>query len=110
MNLDFEVFEGEARAYFKIDDRFQGFEGITHGGIISSILAECMGVLVSSLNGKFLGREICAEFLKVMPVNENYEVVARLLEIDGNRVVCEGYIRNRNGEIAARGKGVFVLI
>lgn len=31
-----------------------------------------MGVLVSSLNRKFLGREICAEFLKVMPVNEEY--------------------------------------
>lgn len=43
LHLDFEP-EGTAgvRTTFTIPERFQGFAGITHGGILATILDECM--------------------------------------------------------------------
>ncbi len=106
--VDFELKGGWVESEVFISPKYQGFDGVTHGGIIASLLAEAMGTAVSLKFKKFLGKYINARFLKPVRTNETYTLRGRIKVCHGREAVCESEIM-KDGEILSRGEGVFVI-
>jgi acyl-coenzyme A thioesterase PaaI-like protein len=104
LHLDFEV-EGASgvRTTCLIPDRFQGFAGIVHGGILATILDECMVNTVwlrgmTAVTARFevrlrrpvrLGERLTFRAQVVRESAKGFEVKSRA-ELDDGTVVAEG--------------------
>jgi uncharacterized protein (TIGR00369 family) len=98
------------RGRFRLGAEYCGGPGFIHGGIIATLLDEAMGKLSRFGRGPAVTAELVVEYLKFVPVDEEFLVEAHEVEKNGrvlNRV-CE--IRNSAGEVLARGRGRFIEI
>ncbi len=111
LNLSFKG-EGErAFADFSPQPGWCGYRGIVHGGIISSILDECMGwAAYATTELFFFTIDIKVSFIKPVILNREYRVVARILERDGKTFKATGKIIGKtSNRIFAQGEGNYYL-
>ena len=86
-----------------------GFRGITHGGILATLLDETMGWAPVLLSGKFcVTLELTVQYLK--PVSIGTEVtVSGWVTADRRRAwETAGEVKDAAGEIYAKARGLFV--
>lgn len=86
LKLPIKLLDNEGGAYilpYKIKNEFQGYKGIVHGGIISTILDELSVYAAASINLKTVTANIEVKFLKPVYVDENITVRARVVEKRG---------------------------
>ncbi len=86
LKLPIKLLDNEGGAYilpYKIKNEFQGYKGIVHGGIISTILDELSVYAAASINLKTVTANIEVKFLKPVYVDENITGRARVVEKRG---------------------------
>jgi uncharacterized protein (TIGR00369 family) len=110
LKVDFFYDQGAARAEYVPDDRFQGYKGILHGGIISSLLDEVMIKAVIAQNLLVVTAEIEVKFLIPAKIGERLFLKGKVVEEKGKIFVAEGEVRNSKKEIVATGKGKFFKV
>jgi uncharacterized protein (TIGR00369 family) len=111
LHLSFEYPEpGRCRAVFTPERRFQGWAGLLHGGIISTLLDEA---LAHALGGPDRGGgeaavtgELSVRFKKPVPIGIPAVLEGRVVAINGRIIEGESRLLARDGsELAvARGK------
>ena len=91
-------------------DHHQGFPGILHGGIISSLLDEVMS-RVSVLEGKWT-QTVKLEVIFRRPISLCQTVTAEAKKVGERRklVQAEGMILLEDGSFAAEAKGMFAPV
>ena len=103
--------DGAVVSGFTIERRFQGFEGLVHGGIITGILDELMWWQVAIEARQVpMTRKIDVEFLRPMTVEMPYTAKAEPSD-HGHadwRLSC--IVKDGSGHEAARGTGVYRLV
>lgn len=95
---------------FVLGDRYQGGAGFAHGGIIALLLDEAMGKVCRFREVRAVTAELSVEYLKPVAVNKEIVVEGRETEMNGRNLFMTGEIRDKNGDVLARGKGRFVVI
>ncbi len=95
---------------FVLGERYQGGGGFAHGGIIALLLDEAMGKVCKFRDARAVTASMEIEYLKPVRVDQEIFVEARETEQKGRNLFQAGEIRNRAGEILARGKARFVVI
>ena len=103
--------EGEVcRAEFTPNDQCVGYEGVTHGGILFSLLDDVMA------NWVFLQGERCStaradiRYRQPLPVGVSIDLEGRLLRRRGPVAMLEGKaIRHDNGTLVAEAAGSFIV-
>jgi uncharacterized protein (TIGR00369 family) len=95
---------------FVLGERYQGGGGFAHGGIIATLLDEVMGKVCRFREVRAVTAELTVEYLKPVNVQSEIVVEGRETEQKGRNLFMTGEIRNRVGEVLARGKGRFVVI
>lgn len=95
---------------FVLGEAYQGGGGMAHGGIIAVLLDEAMEKVCRFREVRAVTAELTVEYLK--PVNVDQEIIVEGFETDhkGRNLFLAGEIRNRTGEVLARGRGRFVVI
>ena len=95
---------------FVLGEAYQGGGGMAHGGIIALLLDEAMGKVCRFREVRAVTAELTVEYLK--PVKVDQEIVVEGFETDqkGRNLFLAGEIRNRAGDVLARGRGRFVVI
>jgi len=102
--------EGRCIARFQPRPEHQGYPGQLHGGLISTLLDETMG-RVLTLHGVWAvtGRlEIV--FRKPVPLDQELTVVGELSRDRGMAYEARGEIRLGDGTVLVEGKGLYVRI
>ena len=108
MRVDF--LEGEARCGIVLDRRFQGWEGIAHGGIVSTLLDEIMAHAVLKYVGRGVTASMEVRYKRPVPVGKELFVVGKVLESDPRMVITQGEVRLAGEEKPlAQAKGKFIL-
>jgi uncharacterized protein (TIGR00369 family) len=110
LKVDFFYDQGVARAEYVPDDRFQGYKGILHGGIISSLLDEVMIKAVIAQNLLVVTAEIEVKFLKPVKIGERLSLEGKVIEEKGRIFVAQGKACNAKKEIVAMAKGKFFKV
>jgi uncharacterized protein (TIGR00369 family) len=102
--------EGTVMCDFTVERRFQGFNGIAHGGIVAGILDELMWWTIAVETGKAsMTRKMEIDLLRPIICDKQYKAKGKLLKHQHNAFWVSCIIEDDAGRTAARGKAVFKL-
>jgi uncharacterized protein (TIGR00369 family) len=108
--LKLKLHLGERRSWseFVLDDRFEGWAGIIHGGIIATILDEVMAwALVAEDNWGVTAR-MSLDFKRPVPVGTRIRAEGWVVRSRRRLVDTAGQIVDANGAILAQGEAVYL--
>ncbi len=114
LRLRFEYPEpGKCRAEFVPSQRLQGWKGVLHGGIVSTLLDEA---LAHALGGSERGgggsgavtAELTVRFKKPVPIGSRVTLTGRVLSVKGRMAEAESEITDEQGNILASALGKLV--
>lgn len=112
MHLQFTLDE-ERRIFFchfNLPKRYTGPPGHCHGGIIATILDDAMGKANKLRNVVAVTKEMTVEYLKPVPLERPLRVEGKEVSVHGRQHINMAEIMNEEGEVLARGRGVFIAI
>ncbi len=81
---------------------YQGYEGILHGGIISTLLDECVGKLAVELGLPAVTAELTVRFLRPVPLERPLIARGTLTEVGRRVILGEAEILLEDQTLAAR--------
>ncbi len=114
LGLKFEYPEpGRCRAEFLPSAKFQGWKGVLHGGIVSTLLDEA---LAHALGGQERGgggsgavtAELTVRFKKPVPIGEKIILMGRVVSERGRVIEAESEISDGQGSVLAQAAGKLV--
>jgi acyl-coenzyme A thioesterase PaaI-like protein len=96
---------GELRGTVTIPEHFNGYPGVTHGGIVAAVLDETAGRTIL-MDGGFEDLMVTARlevvYRRPTPTGVPLEAVGRLLRRIGTRAEAEAELRLPDGAVVAR--------
>ena len=111
--LALELHYQEKRAFceFEAHEKFQGFDGMLHGGIVTGILDEVMWwTLVMEKKVICATSKIEVYFKKPIVCGNGYRVSGGPVETTGRTYLVSGQIEDKAGRVCARSTGSFRAI
>jgi len=111
LKLRFAKLDDYVETVWTVPDHFQGWDNLTHGGIISTILDETMSHAIFKLLGEnVVTGEFTVRFVK--PLFVGTTIIARgYIEQDKGRLVeARSEIHDTKGNLIAKSTGRFVRI
>ncbi len=110
LKLQFRNEGGIARCKFTPGPEYQGWPGIVHGGILSTILDEAMG-WVALFNGKkTVTGKLEIRFRKPARIGESLLIEGKIARDGGRFLIIKAEARDSSGNIVAEGTGTMFVI
>lgn len=105
--LQFHEDEEGVEAFFMADPRWQGYQGVLHGGMISTLLDAAMTHCLFHFGVEAMTADLQIRFIKPVPCSEMLELRAELLtERRSLYQLCAKLLCH--GEIMARAEAKFI--
>ncbi len=102
--------EGESYVEFTPKREYEGYPGIMHGGITSTILDEIMVYACKSYGEDVVTAKIEVRFLKPVPIGKKLTARGKVVEKKGRAFITAGEITGEDGTLLAKAKGTFFPI
>ena len=98
------------RAEVTIDERFQGFPGIAHGGIVATLLDEILGRagLAGNPNRLMYTGKLEVKYRQQVPLNQPLVLKGRIDKDRGRVVTASGEVYGADGKILAEATGTLM--
>ncbi|MFN2425074.1 MAG: PaaI family thioesterase [Candidatus Binatia bacterium] len=112
LGLVFERRDGLVEASTTLGESFAGYDGLVHGGIVSTLLDEAMGWAILELAGRFaVTRSLTVDFRRPVLIDRPLKVHARIAgeEADGALRVEAGVVDARE-RLLASAVGIWVPV
>lgn len=93
-----------------IPDRFEGPQGLLHGGILATLLDEAMSKAVRARGLTAMTRQIEIDYLRPVPSGAPIRLEGRLVRSEGRKHWTEARILDARHVALATGKGLFVEV
>ena len=107
LHLHFDVADdGSVKADFQCDEAFEGYPGVLHGGVISSILDGAMGNCIFACGQAAVTIEMTTRFRHPVTTYSQATVSAKIIRTSHPLYLLEAEIA-QDGEIKATAKGKF---
>jgi uncharacterized protein (TIGR00369 family) len=108
--LSFEIDKEKQtlKTTFVASPTYQGWDGIVHGGILSTLLDEAMANLVYELGYHAVTASIEIRFKKPAPILEPLLVYGELTEVSKRLIRAKAHIAQEDGTILATGTSTFM--
>ncbi len=111
LKLKINVFpEGKSYVEFVPKREYEGYPGIMHGGITSTILDEIMVYACKSYDVDVVTAKIEVRFLKPVPIGKKLVAKGRVVGKKGKAFLTEGEVIGEDGSILAKASGTFFPI
>jgi uncharacterized protein (TIGR00369 family) len=111
LHLDFYVAEDQSVVCMPtVPDRFEGPQGLLHGGIIATLLDEAMSKSVRVRGLTAMTRQMEIEYLRPVPSTTEISIVGKLVRSEGRKHWTEAQILNDKSKVLATAKGLFVEV
>ncbi len=107
LKLDFYEKDGKARAEFTPTKSFEGYKGILHGGILSTLLDEVMIKSILAKGILTVTSQIEVKFKKPAIIGEKLIIEGEIMGERGRLVLTEGKVFKEDGIVVAEAKGKF---
>ncbi len=104
---------GVCRAEFTPPRKYQGWQGILHGGIVSTLLDEALahaagGPERSGGGSGAVTAELTVRFRKPVPIGQSVILEGRVARDKGKVVECESSLKDQSGQVLASATGKLV--
>ena len=97
-----------AVAEYTADPRYQGYRGVFHGGMISTLLDEIMAKAVLARRRYCMTAEMTVRFRRVIPVGEKLRLIGHVTAERGRIMETSGEIVSVDGDIFATATGKYL--
>jgi len=93
-----------------IDEHFQGYPGVAHGGIVSTILDETLAraVMADDPNRFMFTGKLTTRYRKPTPVGQPLRAVGVVIRDRGRMAECASYLYDKHGELLAEAEGLMI--
>ena len=110
LKLSFEIDKQKQtlKTTFVASPTFQGWDGIVHGGIISTLLDEAMAKLVYELGFQAITASLEIRFKKPAPILEPLRVYGTISEVNKRLIRAKAHVARDDGTILATGISTFL--
>ena len=110
LQLSFEIDKERQtlKTTFVASPTFQGWDGIVHGGIISTLLDEAMAKLIYELGYQAVTASLEIKFKKPAPILEPLRVYGEITEVSKRLIRAKAHVAKEDGTILAEGKSTFI--
>ncbi|MGD8719550.1 MAG: PaaI family thioesterase [Candidatus Zixiibacteriota bacterium] len=98
-----------AEAAFTPAEEYQGYAGMTHGGIVATVLDEAMLKLCWELGIPAVTARLEVDLKRPAPTGEDFVVRGWIHKDRGRIIEAAAELRDRRGEVVAVGRGVAVV-
>ncbi len=106
--LEIQYADGKAFCEFTAHEKFQGYDGMLHGGIVTGIIDEVMWwTLFANTKALCATSKIEVEFKMPILCNHSYRASGLILNSTKNLYYLQGIIEDKSGRVCVRGKGTF---
>ncbi|MFW6016564.1 MAG: PaaI family thioesterase [bacterium] len=111
LGLNFESQENnKVKAVFTPLEEHQGYEGIVHGGIVSTLLDEAMVTAIVAQGREAVTAELNIRFKEAIKIGEELHIIGTIT-MEKSKMVCTiGEIRNKEGKLKAKAEAKFILV
>ena len=111
-HLQFELDEQGARGFVTFQDKFQGWPGMVHNGLLVLGLDDAMFfATVNATDSYSMSVELKLSMEQPVLVNEPLIIKAWVDKIDERKVYTKGEIRRgQDNSLLARGQGLYILV
>jgi len=111
LHLRFDTGDGTSTAEFLLDSAFDGYHGVTHGGIQAAILDDAMANIFYKMGLPAFTIDIHVRYHRPMYSDRKYRVEARLAEDRGSRIkATEACIKDlATGEVVTEATATFLI-
>lgn len=111
LHLNFEKIEDKLVATKSVAREYQGYEGIVHGGIVTTMLDEAMSQFIQ----KFFGEQALTGSLEIRyrhptPTNQDLKISAWQESQRRNIVAMKSAIETADGTVTAEASAKFAII
>jgi len=110
LRLDFDLDKDKKtlRTTFVASPTYQGWDGIVHGGIISTLLDEAMAKLVYELGYQAVTASLEVRFKNPAPILEPLLVYGEITDVSKRLIRAKAYIAKEDGTVLATGTSAFI--
>jgi uncharacterized protein (TIGR00369 family) len=91
------------KSTFIASPTFQGWEGIVHGGIISTLLDEATAKLIYELGYQAVTASLEIRFKKPAPILEPLSIYGEITEVTKRLIRAKAHVAKKDGTILATG-------
>jgi acyl-coenzyme A thioesterase PaaI-like protein len=100
--------DGRQHAVWLTEKKWEGFDGVIHGGIVSTVLDEAMAKAVAAAGMLALTCELRIRLRQHVPPAEELSVTAWIVERRRRRIATEASLVDRHGNERAHAWGTFL--
>jgi uncharacterized protein (TIGR00369 family) len=105
LRLRTDAARGESAAEVTFEERFQGWAGIVHGGLVATVLDEAMIYAAGAKGLKTVTGEMTVRYIKPVSTGVAYTLKGRFIEDKGKIVLAESELVDAQGTQVARASG-----
>lgn len=98
----------EATTEIIAGEQFEGYKGIYHGGVISSLLDEVMIKAILANDIFAVTAEMTVKYLKPVKVGDRLKFIGKVVRDKGRLFFTEGVAQSETGDIYATATGKYV--
>ena len=106
----YEDDEGRVIARFTPREEHQGYPGFVHGGIISALMDEAIGRVITSYDIWAVTAKLELKFHKPVPLGEPVTIIGELVQMRSQAFEAKGELRLADGTVAVEGYGLYVRL
>lgn len=93
---------------FFVDNRFEGYIDVVHGGMTFGVLDTMLWAAILMETRKIaMTRKVEMEFFKPVLCNTHYRAVAKCDGIEGKDIIISAWLEDGDGELYAKITGIF---
>ena len=108
LHLSLHLEERRSWSEFVLEDRFEGWMGVTHGGIIATILDEVMAWSLASENNWGVTARMTIEYKRPVPVGSRVRAEGWIVRSRRRLVDTAGQILDSDGTLLATAEAIYV--
>ena len=103
---------GEVEAIYTVDERFQGYPGVVHGGIVAAMLDEISyrSLIVDDPHSMMYTARLDIRYRSHVPVGEPLRLYGVVGKRKSRTATATGYIYNVEGELLAEAQALLVRV
>ena len=102
--------DGKAITEYITRRKFEGYQNVLHGGIISTLLDEVMIKALLAQDIFTMTVEITVKFRKIVSIGEKLFFEGELDKQKGKLIFTKGLVKTKNGDIVASATGKYLKV
>lgn len=109
LRVAFRLEEGKAVGQFIPQPEHQGFENVTHGGVLSALLDAAMNRILLFHSIKAKTARLKVRFKKEAKIGEPLTVLGELVRVNKLYALTKGEVRDSQDNTIAQGEAIFIV-